>query len=148
MVTFDRPGYGESDPDPKRTIKSLALDMEELADKLELGDKFYVIGYSMGQQGAWGSLKYIPHRWVQYHILYIPMVSRNAFLGCTLLYNPTMHILFFKFKKKNMWGPSTCHTPLPDHADRKYHGARTTRFPKSVYLIWIMTKIKNFTIKW
>ncbi|KAL7586714.1 hypothetical protein Lser_V15G36496 [Lactuca serriola] len=62
MVTFDRPGYGESDPDPKRTIKSLALDMEELADKLELGDKFYVIGYSMGQQGAWGSLKYIPHR--------------------------------------------------------------------------------------
>ncbi|GJW75760.1 alpha/beta hydrolases superfamily protein, partial [Tanacetum coccineum] len=62
MVTFDRPGYGESDPDPKRTIKSLALDIEDLADKLELGSKFYVIGYSMGQQGAWGSLKYIPHR--------------------------------------------------------------------------------------
>ncbi|XP_024990346.1 uncharacterized protein LOC112524651 [Cynara cardunculus var. scolymus] len=62
MVTFDRPGYGESDPDPKRTIKSLALDMEDLADNLELGSKFYVIGYSMGQQGGWGSLKYIPHR--------------------------------------------------------------------------------------
>ncbi|XP_071732990.1 uncharacterized protein [Rutidosis leptorrhynchoides] len=62
MVTFDRPGHGESDPDPKRTIKSLALDIEELADKLELGSKFYVIGYSMGQQGSWGSLKYIPHR--------------------------------------------------------------------------------------
>ncbi|KAL8257806.1 hypothetical protein R6Q59_029847 [Mikania micrantha] len=62
MVTFDRPGYGESDPDPKRTIQSLARDMEELADELELGYKFYVIGYSMGQQGAWGSLKYIPHR--------------------------------------------------------------------------------------
>ncbi|KAL4575307.1 hypothetical protein LXL04_022149 [Taraxacum kok-saghyz] len=62
MVTFDRPGHGESDPDPKRTIRSLSLDMEELADKLELGSKFYVIGYSMGQQGAWGILKYIPHR--------------------------------------------------------------------------------------
>nr|GEV86837.1 alpha/beta hydrolases superfamily protein [Tanacetum cinerariifolium] len=62
MVTFDRPGSGESDPDPKRTIKSLALDMEDLADKLELGSKFYVIAYSMGQQGGWGSLKYIPHR--------------------------------------------------------------------------------------
>ncbi|XP_076934159.1 uncharacterized protein LOC143600317 [Bidens hawaiensis] len=62
MVTFDRPGYGESDPDPKRTIRSFALDIENLADELELGSKFYVIGYSMGQQGAWGSLKYIPHR--------------------------------------------------------------------------------------
>ncbi|MFS7960121.1 putative alpha/beta hydrolase-1 [Helianthus anomalus] len=62
MVTFDRPGYGESDPDPNRTIRSTALDIEDLADRLELGSKFYVIGYSMGQQGAWGSLKYIPHR--------------------------------------------------------------------------------------
>ncbi|KAJ0493060.1 putative alpha/Beta hydrolase [Helianthus annuus] len=60
MVTFDRLGYGESDLDPKKqTVKSLALDMEDLADKLEFGSKFYVIGYSMGQQGAWGSLKYI-----------------------------------------------------------------------------------------
>ncbi|XP_076928354.1 uncharacterized protein LOC143592289 [Bidens hawaiensis] len=62
MVTFDRPGYGESDPDPNRTVKSLALDIEDLADTLELGSKFYVIGNSMGQHGAWGSLKYIPHR--------------------------------------------------------------------------------------
>ncbi|KAI3816870.1 hypothetical protein L1987_10654 [Smallanthus sonchifolius] len=37
----------ESDPDPKRTIRSLSLDMEDLADQLELGSKFYVIGYSM-----------------------------------------------------------------------------------------------------
>ena len=62
IVTFDRPGYGESDPDPKRTIRSTALDIEELADKLGLGPKFYVIGYSMGGQVVWGCLKYIPHR--------------------------------------------------------------------------------------
>nr|XP_043613512.1 uncharacterized protein LOC122585445 [Erigeron canadensis] len=62
MVAFDRPGYGESDVDPKRTIKSFASDIEDLADKLELGSKFYVISYSMGMQGGWGSLKYIPHR--------------------------------------------------------------------------------------
>ncbi|KAI3716774.1 hypothetical protein L1987_67899 [Smallanthus sonchifolius] len=30
IVALDRPGYGESDPDPKRTVKSLALDIEEL----------------------------------------------------------------------------------------------------------------------
>ncbi|CAN1298117.1 hypothetical protein LINPERPRIM_LOCUS23722 [Linum perenne] len=39
IVSFDRPGYGESDPDPKRSPKSLALDVEELADQLGLGPK-------------------------------------------------------------------------------------------------------------
>ncbi|PKI35129.1 uncharacterized protein LOC116196734 [Punica granatum] len=62
IVSFDRPGYGESDPDPRRTPKSLALDVEELADSLGLGLKFYVIGHSMGGQAVWGCLKYIPHR--------------------------------------------------------------------------------------
>ncbi|XP_021737250.1 uncharacterized protein LOC110703772 [Chenopodium quinoa] len=62
LVSFDRPGYGESDPDPKRTVKSFALDIEDLADQLKLGDKFYLIGFSMGGQTVWGSLKYIPHR--------------------------------------------------------------------------------------
>lgn len=62
IVSFDRPGYGESDPDPKRTRKSLALDIEELGDQLGLGSKFYVIGYSMGGQVIWKCLQYIPHR--------------------------------------------------------------------------------------
>ncbi|CAK9149224.1 unnamed protein product [Ilex paraguariensis] len=62
FVSFDRPGYGESDPDPKRTLKSIALDIEELADQLKLGSKFYVIGFSMGGLQVWGCLKYIPHR--------------------------------------------------------------------------------------
>ncbi|XP_050892129.1 uncharacterized protein LOC127097677 [Lathyrus oleraceus] len=62
IVSFDRPGYGESDADPKRSPKSLALDVEELADNLELGPKFYVMGFSMGGQAVWGCLKFIPHR--------------------------------------------------------------------------------------
>ncbi|KAJ8754490.1 hypothetical protein K2173_005651 [Erythroxylum novogranatense] len=62
FVSFDRPGYGESDPDPKRTPKSLALDVEELADHLGLGYKFYVIGISLGGQAVWGCLRYIPQR--------------------------------------------------------------------------------------
>ncbi|CAI0420442.1 unnamed protein product [Linum tenue] len=62
VVTFDRPGYGESDPDPNRTPKSLALDIEELADGLGLGSRFYVMGKSMGGQVVWGCLKYIPQR--------------------------------------------------------------------------------------
>ncbi|MFS8005302.1 putative alpha/beta hydrolase-1 [Helianthus anomalus] len=62
MVAIDRPGYGESDPDPKRTVKSFALDIEEFADHLNLGPKFYVAGFSMGGQIMWSCLKYIPHR--------------------------------------------------------------------------------------
>ncbi|KAG9135948.1 hypothetical protein Leryth_024552 [Lithospermum erythrorhizon] len=62
IVSFDRPGYGESDPHPDRTIKSSTLDVEELADQLGLGEKFYVIAYSMGGMLAWGCVKYIPHR--------------------------------------------------------------------------------------
>ncbi|KAL3838199.1 hypothetical protein ACJIZ3_022790 [Penstemon smallii] len=62
FVSFDRPGYGQSDPDPKRTIESTALDIEELGEQLELGPKFYIIGFSMGGQVVWGCLKYISHR--------------------------------------------------------------------------------------
>ncbi|XP_022958610.1 uncharacterized protein LOC111459783 isoform X1 [Cucurbita moschata] len=62
VVSLDRPGYGESDPHPTRTVESLALDVEELGDQLGLGPKFYVIGLSMGGQAVWGCLKYIPHR--------------------------------------------------------------------------------------
>nr|GMD44439.1 Alpha/beta-Hydrolases superfamily protein [Ipomoea batatas] len=62
IVSFDRPGYGESDPNPKRTEKSIAFDIEELADQLGLGSKFYVVGFSMGGQVVWTCLKYIPHR--------------------------------------------------------------------------------------
>ncbi|XP_068658529.1 uncharacterized protein [Aristolochia californica] len=62
LVSFDRAGYGESDPNLKRTVKSTAMDIEELADKLEMGSKYYVIGFSIGGQVVWSCLKYIPHR--------------------------------------------------------------------------------------
>lgn len=74
LVSFNRPGYGESDPDPKRTLKSTALDVEELADQLGLGSKFYVIGYSMGGQVVWACLKYISHR-LAGAILVAPVVN-------------------------------------------------------------------------
>lgn len=62
FLFFDRAGYGESDPYPKRSVKSEAFDIQELADKLQIGPKFYVIGVSMGAYAVWSCLKYIPHR--------------------------------------------------------------------------------------
>lgn len=62
MLFFDRAGYGDSDANPKRSLRSDATDVEELADALQLGDKFYVVGCSMGAYPAWSCLHYIPHR--------------------------------------------------------------------------------------
>lgn len=64
ILTFDRAGYGESDPNPKRSVKSEAFDIQELADQLHLGPKFYLIGVSLGSYAVWACLKYIPHRHV------------------------------------------------------------------------------------
>lgn len=62
ILTFDRAGYGESDPNPERSVKSEAFDIQELADQMQLGSKFYVIGVSIGTYAIWACLKYIPHR--------------------------------------------------------------------------------------
>ncbi|RLN17492.1 uncharacterized protein C2845_PM02G21960 [Panicum miliaceum] len=62
MVAFDRAGYGESDPDPRRSLRSAALDVEDLADALGLGDKFYLICSSLGSHAGWAAIRYIPHR--------------------------------------------------------------------------------------
>ncbi|XXG65010.1 hypothetical protein AAC387_Pa05g2819 [Persea americana] len=62
LLSHDRAGYGESDPNPKRSVKSEALDIQELADQLEIGPRFYVIGISMEAYAAWRCLKHIPHR--------------------------------------------------------------------------------------
>ncbi|XP_066383573.1 uncharacterized protein [Miscanthus floridulus] len=53
MLFFDRARYGDSNADPKRGLKSDATDVEELADALQLRDKFYVVGCSMGGYLAW-----------------------------------------------------------------------------------------------
>ncbi|XP_077235792.1 putative lysophospholipase BODYGUARD 2 [Tasmannia lanceolata] len=62
FVSFDRAGYGESDPNPKRSVKSEAFDIQELADQLNLGSRFYVLAVSMGGYSIWSCIKYIPHR--------------------------------------------------------------------------------------
>ncbi|PKA46535.1 hypothetical protein AXF42_Ash012668 [Apostasia shenzhenica] len=62
MVSYDRAGYGESDPNPRRSRRSEASDIEELADALGLGSTFFLIGYSLGGHAVWASIKYIPGR--------------------------------------------------------------------------------------
>lgn len=76
FLLYDRAGYGESDPNRRRSVKSEALDIQELADQLEIGSKFYVIGVSMGSYAIWSCLKYIPHR-LAGAALIVPVVNYN-----------------------------------------------------------------------
>nr|XP_016452632.1 PREDICTED: uncharacterized protein LOC107777160 [Nicotiana tabacum] len=62
LLIYDRAGYGESDPNPKRSVKSEASDIEELADQLQLGSKYYVIGVSLGCYPTWSCIKRIPQK--------------------------------------------------------------------------------------
>jgi pimeloyl-ACP methyl ester carboxylesterase len=57
----ERPGYGLSDPDPQRTIKDWADDIEELADDLDL-DQFHVAGGSGGGPYALACAIQLPAR--------------------------------------------------------------------------------------
>lgn len=66
IVGYDRAGHAESDPNPRRSPRSEALDIAELADKLELGHRFYLVGLSLGCHAIWASIKYIPGRYVYF----------------------------------------------------------------------------------
>ncbi|KAF7805556.1 Alpha/Beta hydrolase fold [Senna tora] len=61
LLTYDLPGFGESDPHPNRNLESSAMDMSFLADALGV-NKFWVVGYSSGSMHAWAALRYIPDR--------------------------------------------------------------------------------------
>lgn len=74
LLSYDRAGYGESDPNPKRSVYSEVFDLQELADELDLGQRVYVISVSMGGCTVWGCLKYIPHR-IAGAALIVPVVN-------------------------------------------------------------------------
>jgi pimeloyl-ACP methyl ester carboxylesterase len=51
MLFFGRAGYGDNDahgPPEAWPQERHATDVEELTDALQLGDRFYVVGCSMG----------------------------------------------------------------------------------------------------
>ena len=89
FLLFDRAGYGESDAHPSRTVKTDTYDIEELADKLQIGPKFHVLGMSLGAYPVYGCLKYIPHRYV-YRTLYIislfKVISKIIFIESKTTY--------------------------------------------------------------
>ncbi|PWA70080.1 pentatricopeptide repeat (PPR) superfamily protein [Artemisia annua] len=62
LVSYDLPGFGESDPHPGRNLESSAMDLLFLSYAMHITDKFWVVGYSGGSMHTWAALKYIPDR--------------------------------------------------------------------------------------
>lgn len=62
MITYDLPGFGESDPHPSRDLNSSAMDVQHLANALGVNDKFWVFGYSSAAMHAWATIKHISNR--------------------------------------------------------------------------------------
>lgn len=61
LITFDRPGYGDSDRRPGRTIADGAADVAAVADELRL-DRFGVVGRSVGAPHALACAALLPDR--------------------------------------------------------------------------------------
>ncbi|XAR60473.1 hypothetical protein NMG60_11033872 [Bertholletia excelsa] len=74
LVTYDLPGFGESDPHPNRNLESSALDLLQLSYAVGVTDKFWVLGYSTGSMHAWAALRYLPDR-VAGALMVAPMVN-------------------------------------------------------------------------
>ncbi|WOG87565.1 hypothetical protein DCAR_0206794 [Daucus carota subsp. sativus] len=89
LITYDLPGFGESDPHPNRDLKSSADDVLYLSYAVGVTDKFWVLGYSGGSLHAWATLRYIPDR-VAGAFMVSPMINP---------YEPSMS----KEEKKRTW---------------------------------------------
>ncbi|KAL3850758.1 hypothetical protein ACJIZ3_012640 [Penstemon smallii] len=108
LVTYDLPGFGESDPHPDRDLESSAMDMLHLSYAVNITGKFWVVGFSGGSMHAWAALRYIPDR-LAGAIMVAPMVNpyeprltkeeRRAIWGKWTTKKRMMYFLARKFPK-------------------------------------------------
>jgi len=61
LLTYDRPGYGGSAPNPGRAVADAAADVEALADALEV-ERFGTLGFSGGGPHALACAALLPGR--------------------------------------------------------------------------------------
>lgn len=76
LLTFDRPGFGESDRQPGRTVASVAGDAAAVADALGIGH-FAVLGRSGGGPHALACAALLPER-VTKAAAMVPLAPRDA----------------------------------------------------------------------
>ncbi|KAE8706059.1 Alpha/beta-Hydrolases superfamily protein isoform 2 [Hibiscus syriacus] len=114
LVTYDLPGFGESDPHPSRNLNSSAFDMLHLADAVGVKDKFWVLGYSSGSIHAWAALRHVSHK-IAGAAMVAPMISP---------YEPSLT----KEEIQSIWGES-----LPRRKLMYYLARRLPKLLSSFY---------------
>ncbi|KAK8483318.1 hypothetical protein V6N13_097005 [Hibiscus sabdariffa] len=92
LVSYDLPGFGESDPHPSRNLNSSAFDMLHLAEAVGVNDKFWVLGYSSGSMHAWAALRHVSHK-IAGAAMVSPMINP---------YEPSLT----KEESRSIWGES------------------------------------------
>ncbi|XP_051143569.1 uncharacterized protein LOC127259992 [Andrographis paniculata] len=106
LVTYDLPGFGESDPHPLRDLESSAMDILHLSYALNITNKFWVMGFSDGSKHAWAALHYIPDR-IEGAIMIAPMINP---------YEPHLD----KDERRRIWGNLTVKKRLMLFLARKF----------------------------
>lgn len=76
LITFDRPGYGDSDPLPGRLVADAAADVKTIADELGISE-FAVVGRSGGAPHALACAARMPERAARTAAL-VPIAPRDA----------------------------------------------------------------------
>lgn len=76
LIAYDRPGYGGSDPLPRRLVAHAAADVEAIADHLGL-DRFAVVGRSGGAPHALACAALLPDRVTRAAVL-VSLAPRDA----------------------------------------------------------------------
>jgi pimeloyl-ACP methyl ester carboxylesterase len=76
LITFDRPGYGDSDRLPGRTVSAVAGDVRHIADALGIG-RFAVVGRSGGAPHALACAALLPDRTTRVAAL-VSLAPRDA----------------------------------------------------------------------
>ena len=76
LISYDRPGYGDSDPLPGRSVAHAAADVAAIADALGIG-VFAVFGRSGGAPHALACAALLPYRVTRAAAL-VPLAPRDA----------------------------------------------------------------------
>ena len=112
-ITVDRPGLGQSWPQPGRTVADFASDLEELAHHLGVG-RFRVVGWSMGGPYAAAVAARLPQHVVSTTLLAPAPVSTTAPDGADRMGKA----FAWKLARDDPWQMCTLYTALGVEARR------------------------------
>ncbi|KAI3450519.1 hypothetical protein Pfo_007184 [Paulownia fortunei] len=129
LVTYDLPGFGESDPHPGRNVESSAMDMLHLSYAVNVTGKFWVVGYSDGSMHAWAALRYIPDK-----LEGKSLQKQNDYFLFLLAFNPNS--FFIEFSGAIMVAPMVNpYEPRLTKEERRAIWRKWTARKKLMYLL-------------